>query len=334
MIGFLDAQLRAGAGFSLQAEYPSLFGEYPGGESLYLESQGRVLSHVGILVREYRHANLRMRVGLLGSVVTTPEYRGQGLASRLVKEALELLRRRGALICLLWSEANAFYESFGFHRAGREWDFKLSPLHLPPPTDTGIVDYDPVRHAYAVWHLYGRHDVKLDRSLEEHKRLCSIPKSRIFVAEREGTPTAYIVVNKGADFENYVHEWGGEVDEVRRTLAWVQRQRFADRNLTVIAPAHYALEPLKRISLSHWEGVLGLMKLLDRTRLMLLYGDYLRGRGISFKWAKERNRFAIEGNEFPTETDRDCLRLVFGEGGVTSFQHPSLPFFLWGFDSI
>ena len=327
LIEFLDSTLRQDAGFSVREEYPSLFGEYPGGESWLIENDGRPASHLGIVVREFRHPAYRVKIGLIGSVVTAPEFRSHGMASLLIREALTALKRRGVAVCVLWSDASEFYRPFGFFRAGHEIDFKFSFSSVAgvPDINDQVMPYQPERHAHLTWHLYQRHEVKVDRSLEEHKRLMQIPRSRTFVTEREGKVTSYIVENKGADFENYIHEWGGPILEVRRNLAWVQTRVMADRHLTLIAPAHYDLEPLRTIAVRRWEGVLGLINVLDRRAVLRAYADFLRASGES------------EGLGTVPEKDFDLIRKVFGAGGEMTeggSSSPRLPFFLWGFDSI
>ena len=102
LIDFLDVTLRPAAGFSIRKEYPALFGEYPGGESFVLRVEGELASHVGFVVREFQHTKYRMRIGLIGSVVTAPQFRSMGFAKKLLEQALRELKRRGCLICVLW----------------------------------------------------------------------------------------------------------------------------------------------------------------------------------------------------------------------------------------
>jgi predicted N-acetyltransferase YhbS len=330
LIAFLDAELRAGQTHSLSDEYPSLFGEYPGGDSFYIESRGEVASHAAFLIREFRNGDRRLKVGLVGSVTTASAFRGQGMAKAVLAETIGELKRQGCILALLWSGQPEFYRLMGFFRAGRELDLRFSAASVPAVSGEAV-EYDPVRHAHLVWRLYQKHDVRVDRSLEEQKTLLRIPKARVFVTEREGKVTSYVAINKGADFTDYIHEWGGEPDELRRNVAWVQRSVFADRALTLIAPYHYRMEGLRQIAEKSWEGVLGLVKVLDRGKLLALYRDYLRECRPDAKW--ERDEAVFFGDQrMETASDEGLLKTVLG--GEGAFTHPALPFFLWGFDSI
>ncbi len=327
---FLDEQLRPGQDHRLKEEYPSLFGEFPGGDSFYIESRGQVASHAAFLIREFRNEERRLKVGLVGSVTTGPDFRGQGMAKAVLAETLSELKRQGCVIAVLWSAQPEFYRLLGFYRAGREIDLRFTAASVAA-VDGEALEYDPVRHAHQVWRLYQKHDVRVDRSLEEQKVLLRIPKARVFVTEREGKVTSYLAVNKGADFTDFIHEWGGDLEELRRNVAWVQRCVYPDRPLTLIAPFHYPLEGLGQIAERCCDGVLGLIKVLDRSKLLLLYRDFLRATRAEARWeGDERVYFGEEALE--TLTEEGLLKAVLG--GEDAFNHPALPFFLWGFDSI
>src|SRR5262245_36792288 len=94
LLEFLNRELRAGTDLRLEKEYPSFF-QSPGGQSLIVEENGEIVSHLGWILREFEHSTFRLRLGLIGSVVTTPRARGKGYASQLVQAALTELQRRG-----------------------------------------------------------------------------------------------------------------------------------------------------------------------------------------------------------------------------------------------
>lgn len=331
VVSFLNQELRPRYAHSIQQEFPSLFGDYPGGQSLYIEKDGTVVSHVGFVVREFQHLHFRLRVGLIGSVATSHPFRGQGMASMLLRHALSELKAKGSVLALLWSDHSEFYLPLGFHRAGREVDFRFSAEHLPE-TDLMPRLIKPETDVEAVWRLYQRHPVKVDRSLEEMKKLCRIPETRIYVTERGGALTSYLAINKGADFTDYIHEWGGDLEDLQKNIAYCQKHFYPTKPLTLIAPADDELAPIKQIAVEKWEGVLGLMRVLDRNLLISIYSDYLRKSGIECKWEKDKEFVEVSGVKIPTKTDSELLKMIFGEGAGAL--HPVLPLFLWGFDSI
>ncbi len=330
IIHFLDSELRQEHSFSVEKEYPALFTEFPGGESLVVSQGEEILAHLGYVVREFQCADYRMKIGLIGSVVTKKAYRGQGIASRLLKKAFDELRLKGCVISVLWSENAKFYLPLGFHRAGRERDLKFSCESVPDVvTPVRVATLQDASH---IWRLYQRNPLKVDRSLEEQKHLLQTPLSKVLVTGVENV-TSYIAINKGADFENYIHEWGGNPHDVLQAITYAQKQLYPDTPLTLIAPAKMDLNPIKQFACERWNGAVGLFKVLDRTMLLRLYENYLRKLEVKYSWNREKNGILFGKDEVFARNDQELISMVFGEG-ETPQTHPELPFFLWGFDSI
>jgi ribosomal protein S18 acetylase RimI-like enzyme len=64
---------------------------------------------------------LEPNVSGIGSIATPPEMRKRGLASRLISDVLELLKRDGVKTVFLFSDISPeFYEKFGFIRLPKE----------------------------------------------------------------------------------------------------------------------------------------------------------------------------------------------------------------------
>lgn len=88
-----------------------------------------VVEHFGyFLVAEYRHQVVGAvglehygDAGLLRSLVVAPEYRGQGLGTRLVEDSLAQAKAAGVTqVYLLTNTAADFFPRFGFQRISRE----------------------------------------------------------------------------------------------------------------------------------------------------------------------------------------------------------------------
>lgn len=328
---FIESENSKSLSGPVRDEYPSVFRAVPGGESLYIKEGDEIISHVAILDREFQHPLIRMKVGLIGSVITHHNHRGKGLATQLIEQACLELKRRGCVIGLLWSDQVDFYLPLGFHRSGREQDLRFSPkLKMGNPGDVRPMDF--AKDAHFIWRLYQKQNCRLDRSLEEQKKLLKIPNAKVFVTEKEGKLSSYIVINKGSDFTDFIHEWGGEISEVQRNIAYTQSHNYQDKPLTLIAPAEYDISVLKQMAEDKWEGVLGLIKVLDKNLLLSTYMNYLKTKKIEHVWSREKDSILFSESEFSLVTEGDVVQLVFGT--ETRHSHPTVPLFLWGFDSI
>ena len=104
---------------------------------------GQVLSHAGALLRDGTAGGKSARIGGIGGVKTHPEARRRGLASTVVRRAVELLREQEAGFALLVCEPAlvVFYQRLGWtpHAGGLvvrqrgetvEFTFNL-PMVLP-----------------------------------------------------------------------------------------------------------------------------------------------------------------------------------------------------------
>ncbi|GAA0435799.1 ElaA protein [Actinoplanes capillaceus] len=112
-------------------------------ECAYLDPDGRDVEpgtrHLwfaqGKRVRAYLRILSDHGVERIGRVVTAPEARGNGLAGRLISEALAVIGNRPAI---LHAQAHlaAYYTRFGFERSGPEYLEDGIP-HIPMKRDQG-----------------------------------------------------------------------------------------------------------------------------------------------------------------------------------------------------
>lgn len=81
-----------------------------------VEEDGRIVSSVRIFERELYGRERHLRLAGIGNVGTLPEYRGRGLATALLQDALLTMEKRGADISILFTGSPAFYERVGWLR--------------------------------------------------------------------------------------------------------------------------------------------------------------------------------------------------------------------------
>jgi predicted N-acetyltransferase YhbS len=100
-----------------------------------------LLACVQIFEKTVRLRGETVRLGGIGSVGTHPAHRGQGLASALLREAIEEMSRRGMAVSLLFTGRFAFYERLGWSVIPRP----LWALHAPPAPPSGAPALRPFR---------------------------------------------------------------------------------------------------------------------------------------------------------------------------------------------
>ncbi len=70
-----------------------------------------------------------LRMGGIGQVSTLPEYRGQGLMSRLLDDAIRRMEEEGIALSDLGGD-RLRYGRYGWETAGREWTFTVTPRSI------------------------------------------------------------------------------------------------------------------------------------------------------------------------------------------------------------
>lgn len=334
----------------LAREYPLVFGDDARGEIVSIEEDGEVRSACAMIERELVLPDVRVRAGFIGSVVTHPDFRGRGFASRVLARAEEKLAAHGAMIAILWGDDQAFYTHRGYQPFGAEVDFAIAldvASKLPEPAGVRELAADD---APSIHELYSMHPERVSREIDETRALLEAPDMEVLVCERWGRLTAYSCVGRGKDLRDVVHEWAGDAQTVTMLVrAHMERRkaRGEERDLYVMAPpsAKDLHTRLTAAGAAASTGILGLAKLVDplaaanlcAARLDRRRGvraestDKLRLIGPRSRWEATPSEvlellFAARGE---IELARSVARKVEGWGGAL----PLAPF-VWGLDSI
>jgi len=117
IVELADSVFRAGEHESMGEEFPLLYGEENAEDLRIFLDDGRPVSLVGLFQRDIVLAGTRHGSCAIGSVCTDPDYRGQGLATRLLKDARERTIRNGGDIFLI-SGGRGLYTRQGYTDVG------------------------------------------------------------------------------------------------------------------------------------------------------------------------------------------------------------------------
>lgn len=224
LFAWLNTGLRRGAWRRLEREFPTVAQCGPLSGHVVALQEERFAAHALAHTARLRAGPHRFDVGMIGMVYTDPARRGAGLARRCIDSALAEIRRRGAGLCLLWSELDDFYRRLGFARAGREWFFWLEREALaarvaasdPTPLSVGA----PGPHDWpALEALYAGHPARAERPPGALQTLATGPACSVAVARDAVGVAAYAARGRGDDFPDIVHEWAGDPSAVMACLA-------------------------------------------------------------------------------------------------------------------
>lgn len=329
-------------------EYPLVFAAGAPGRVVSIEGDEGVLSTCAILQRDCVLPLGSFKAGLIGSVVTDPGHRGEGLAAEVLATAERELTVAGCVLGILWADDAAFYTEKGYVPIGMELDYLVTPDLIPLlPDPLNVRPAAAADHA-AIHALYCEHAERLERTVDETSALLAGPKIEAFVQTRDGNVIAYSCVGRGEDLQSVVHEWGGETEAVLACL----RKHLEARETTDSPNLFMMVPPTCRNFVHYFDitrtpgavGVLGMAKLLDRyaardlLERALPAGVQAEVRGDTVVLIGPNGEVPMQDHELlltlvAPKGDRQVIEVIEKEIGAELPELPLTPF-IWGLDSI
>ncbi|MDB5038223.1 MAG: putative acetyltransferase [Bacteriovoracaceae bacterium] len=210
---FFEKLLRSDSECHLEDEYPLAFHKNQMDHIFVSRPGGEPLAGLATLEREIEgQKNTSYKALFVGSVVTDPKARHQGLQRQLFHAIDEAAEAWGIDFIVLWSNQTDFYKKLGFELAGLQasWISNGSSTIKKNPkiiTRVGSTLEMPISEKHFA--SFSKKTFRVKRSLDEMKKLWRIPKMLVACTEN-----AYALVGKGEDFQGICHEWAGPAEEV------------------------------------------------------------------------------------------------------------------------
>lgn len=347
VVGFLDKNLRTSHGWSIAEEYPLAIDSSNLQNFRIIKNGNEIISSALVKNIIIKNPVGVFKVAAIGSVVTSPSHRNQGLSQKILTECLHTATQQGCDFAILWTDLFDFYRKLGFELAGSEVSLLLDKPIQCSSAELRFLNSKQVAPE-ALLKLYSKHTTGSIRTPEEIRRYMQIPQSRVFTAwDQNNQIQAYAVEGKGADLQNYIHEWGGGVSKLLPLLAYMQKQYTGP--LTLISPSH-AQNLVRQLSdqgMSINSGLLGMIKILNPVNLLTKVNRYARIKGIdnfSIHYRQNTYFFEVGSQSYSTRSDGDVTRLVFGPqkaSDIYPFDNSSaiesvlpIPMWFWGWDSV
>ncbi len=182
-------------GHSLDHEMDSQGEIWPAAETYLIACQGVPVSQISVFHTRLNVAGGFIQVGSIGGVCTHPEYRGQGLASRLLEHSAWRLAEDGARLLLI-SGDRGLYTRSGCPMAGKYASYILRPGQLQPPAHQVCLRSAGKEDAPLCSRLYASEQVHFERPISKFEEHFARPRGGItaeeWVVEMEGQPAAYL----------------------------------------------------------------------------------------------------------------------------------------------
>ena len=168
---------------------------------------------------------------MICAVATDPERRRRGAASRIMEDTVEAMAARGDAFGLLWTgPARDFYRRLGWEVVGSNgWAYLVEPqlagrFEQPLPVRPFQAGTDLER----IIEIHEGQPRLLTRTQAEYLTLLGLPKSEVWVAEKQGRVEGYLVVARAYNKSGVV-EWGGTSEALSSLLARVLPEPAGER---------------------------------------------------------------------------------------------------------
>ena len=350
LLRFLNSNLRAGQQWSIGEEYPTAINKSNLHNIRIITDNDEILSHAVVRPIIIRTPIGIFKVACIGSVVTDPSFRNQGLSQRVIEDCIKTAYTQECEIAILWTNLFEFYRKFGFELGGSEISFFINRELPVPSTQIKVMTGNKVS-AEAILRIYNKHTVASIRNIDDVNKYLTIPKSSVYTAwGSDGQLQAYAIEGKGADLQAYIHEWGGSVPALLPLFNFMFRDQ--KRPLTLIVPQHssHLIEKLRQFEVTEVPGFLGMLKVLNHERL---FGKINRILSLAnpkdpVSLEKRDDGFYIltPKGKFRTESEADIIRLIFGphkplelysfdpKVAMSLEKALPVPIWVWGWDSV
>lgn len=359
LVGFLDRNLRSQTTWSIRDEYPLALNLSNLSNMRIISDEKQILSHALVRPLIVRTPMALFKVALIGSVVTDPSHRNQGLSRQVLESCIDEAHRQQCDVAILWTDLFDFYRKLGFELAGSEISFLLdSPLSLEKlnlaEKHRNLKFMNSTRVApEALLRLYNQHTVGVMRTAEDIRRFLSIPQTQVHTAwNLEGQLVSYAVEGKGADLKGYIHEWGGKVTDLLFLLQHIREHET--QKLTLLVPSHSQnlITKLSQVGVQQVVGNLGMIKILRLDQISQKLNRAMRSLGLPELMIEKKEQgyvfgFARNGSKvYSLPSEGDLVRLMFGP--LKKFEVEQMdqetrelivkvfpvPFWIWGWDSV
>lgn len=166
----------------------------------------------------------------VGSVVTAPEFRQQGLQKELFHVLMNACFDAKVDFVVLWSNQLEFYQKLGFSLGGLQasWSSETFVRLSDGSIKVNTSENPSQIYRKEFFDAFRAKRLSVFRSEDEMKILFEIPKMKAYYTER-----AYILVGKGEDFPLVCHEWAGPSREV---LACIEKAWQEAPQLRILSP--------------------------------------------------------------------------------------------------
>jgi len=306
--------------------FPTLFCQENAENLRIIKTDGRIVSHIGVVVRDMIINGCRISVGNVGAVCTHADYRKRGYAWAILEDAMDKFSSEGVDM-LLVSGFRTLYKH-GCTHVGKVARYQISPSDNYP--ETGIELRPFCQEDLPEWaKLYRNEPVRFHRPYGDLKKLVTgivVNNRRLLysIYNKGGNIVAYAALGKikSDDGEiHYIDEYAGSRYALLGAInKWCQE--FESPLMGALVPQHDLVFQNLLDSTGaeiHYGNTGGTISILHFPRLCRklkpmfeeIIGSDLADK-LTFQMRNGSYIVGLDGQEVVIDNANDVARLVFG----------------------
>lgn len=351
VVDFLNTQLRSDSTWPISSEYPTALtpSNIHNMSIITDEEDQKIVAHALIKPIITKTPYAVYKIGAIGSVVTDPSFRQQGLSTLNMQNCLAKATAQDCDLVVLWTDKHDFYKKFGFELAGHENTYVFDQPQKQLTENIRIIKGTQV-DPQAILKLYSQHSVGSMRTAEELSQFLKIPNSQVYTAwSNTNQLLAYAVDGKGADLQTFVHEWGGNVNALVDLFSHMVKTE--NKSYHIMVPQHSVnlKNTLDNMQIYCHKGFLGMIRIHNFEAIANKVKKAFRAEGYEqIVLEKQHGQiiFGFGNDLYTLDEEADLVKILFGPTQIAdmSFIKPEtrevlaqllpLPLWVWGWDSI
>ena len=306
--------------------FPTLFCEENADNLRIIKTDGRIVSHIGVVVRDMIIKGCRISVGNVGAVCTHEEYRKRGYAWMILEDLIKKLRSDGVDM-LLVSGSRSLYIKHGCTHVGKVRRYLISEDIELPKTNLELRLFS-LEDLPSWVNIYTNEPVRFHRPYDDFRKLTldaniSRKNRSLYSILDEGCPVAYAVLDinhrekdEFVSFNEYAGSRGAIVESLR-----LFRNELGIPNITIPVSLHdielarlldsKGLEP----GYSSTGGTITIINFPQLCKkLMPLFEEIIgsMAKCLSFDYQEGVYKIYFNGDNTIFDDAHDVARLIFG----------------------
>ncbi len=340
-------------------EFALLLGTSNHSQVYFLQNQnGEILSCAAYRLFDIQIGQHTLRCAGLGLIVTPKAHRGHGYSSFLQQTLEQKAKQQGAIISVLWSDLESFYNKLGYFLGGCEsfWslnaeDIELLNNRLQSETQALPPNYhiQNVPSWSSIKAIYEKTGIGPLRNFSDYDAFLTLPATSIRGIYSNQTLLAYYAVGKARDLSNTIHEFVGDQQFVPHLLLDYILTKPKTLRVQTSPGMHAIHQELEHYLGPAQRGALCFMKILDIAKLIAwLNKTYGLPAGVQLH-KEESNFFTLTHKNaavFRSDDPTHLIQLFLGpwkaseldgldealRDALSGYNPP--PIYFWGFDSV